>query len=103
MTLSPRRALNPAATSDPNDPILCYEDDVYRDSRQQLSGICRPIKFEVSAVLFVGVLVLAITSPICRPAAILCGIQDYRRIGVFDHELIADDEAMPKHLRGISC
>jgi hypothetical protein len=38
-------------------------------SRQQISGICRSIKFEGSAVLFVGILGLAITSPFCRPAA----------------------------------
>jgi hypothetical protein len=100
MTLSPRRAVNPAATI---QMILCFDDHGHRGFETANKRNCRSIKFEMSAVLFVWILGLAITSPICRPAAMLCGILDYRRIGVFDHELIADDEAMPKHLRGISC
>src|ERR1700730_4339338 len=105
MISSPSRVANPAATSNPNDPIsLVMAMTVMVASRKAIRhGICRRTAFAASAVLLVPVASIAIMNPIGQATAILCGIPDDRGLRVFDHELIAEDESIPKHLRRIPC
>src|SRR5712671_7930261 len=82
----------------------CHGYDSHGGLREAIrSGICRWIAFDVSAVLLVPVVDMAIMNPVGHATAIWRGIPDNRGIRVFDHELIAEDEVIPKHLRGISC